>query len=382
MLVLHDKATLAHQTVEILNAKLVEALECPERIEVLLAALESAGNQHEIRVVNVGDLDGGDADRDNPTILEKLLSESHDANYLNHLRTIHSEWVSNGIIKEDESLLPECFQVQPFYRLAKGRGPPKDVFARAGYYAFDLSTGICKDTWKSALASAGLVVEAARLVSVNQSSRTEQPKDVLALCRPPGHHCTTNMAGGYCYLNNAVIAVHALRHYSTVGDALLTCSKVAILDLDFHHGNGTQHYFYHDPSVLYVSIHGQDEYPYYTGSETEIGEGSGECFNVNLPLPVHSSVDQYVEKLECAIQRIGLFKPEYLIVSLGFDTFRLDPLGSFELDTQDYEVIARKVRATKELGEIPTILVLEGGYFLERLGENLVSFLKGWEHSI
>lgn len=152
-----------------------------------------------------------------------------------------------------------------------------------------------------------------------------------------GHLCTTDMAGGYWYINNSVVAIHSLPHYSNTSHAivskssshkelsLLSKTRFAILDLDFHHGNGTQQHFYEHPSVLYVSIHGKDEYPYYTGSEEETGSGVGKGHNLNLPLDTYASTEKSLEKVEVALEQIKGHKPELLVVSLDFDTFQLDP---------------------------------------------------------
>ncbi len=351
---------------------MVDALECPQRIDSIVSALEKAGT-HTLQVVDSGNcLASGSA-------LEQILIETHDAGYLEHLRSCHQEWVAAGVLEENENVLPECF---PVFGLSKRLSPPKDIFARPGYYSFDLSTGICRDTWKAAVASANLAVEAARVSSTGHGlEKQEHSRDVLALCRPPGHHCTTKLAGGYCYLNNAVIAVHALRRFATqLPDGVSAePAKVAILDLDFHHGNGTQSYFYNDPSVLYVSIHGEDEYPYYTGFEDEVGDMAGKGYNVNLPLAAKSSVEKYLEKLDIAITKIQEFSPQYLVVSLGFDTFHMDPLGSFDIHTEDYKNIASKIKRANGFKDIPSLFLLEGGYVLDRLGDNLLQFLKGWE---
>lgn len=379
MRVLHDKATLKHKTVEILGAKFIDALECPQRVANILQAIKENG-QHSIIAFDaakqIGE-DGTIAD----SLLSQMISDSHDAAYLTHLRTIHAEWVALGNIEAGESVIPECFPVMGISGTGDRPSTPRDSFARPGYYSFDLSTGICKDTWLAACASANLAVEAARCVvsGKDKEPADSQPsracKEVLALCRPPGHHCTTRLAGGYCYINNAVVAVHALRHFGAK-------TGVAILDLDFHHGNGTQAYFYGDASVLYVSLHGEGEYPYYSGSTSEIGQGSGAGFNVNLPLPARSSFVTYLDTLNVAIERLETYAPECLIVSLGFDTFHSDPLGSFDLQTEHYGEIAAAVRRSRGLREVPSILLLEGGYVLDDLGPNMLSFLKGWELSV
>jgi acetoin utilization deacetylase AcuC-like enzyme len=376
MLILHDPTTLLHTTVELLGARLIAALECPERILSILDALESSN--HQIQVVEIQH--GTDDTRDQ-SLLQKLLSATHERGYLQHLRTAYSQWRSDGVLEKDGTVLPECFPNQRLLSATqlepKLTVPPKDIFARAGYYAFDMSAGISEHTWKSALASANLAVEGSRIIMQNDDKNSHNA--VLALCRPPGHHCTTSMAGGYCYINNAVIAVEAIRHYCFDKATSPPVPKIVILDIDFHHGNGTQDYFYDDPNVLYISIHGDEEYPYYSGREDEKGQGAGKGFNVNLPLAAGSSFEQYMEKVRLAVRHIEDFEPQYSIISLGFDTFHLDRLGSFKLYTESYEAVARQFRSSRALQDIPSLILLEGGYVVESLGHNVVSFLKGWD---
>lgn len=368
MLVLHDPTTLLHETVELLGAKLIPALESPDRIKVIVESLTKS-DKHQVEYINFKS-----ASQDYHATLSRLLEQSHDHGYLEHIQTAHKNWVSNGLIKEDESVLPECFIFPTKIKLANGElkpKPPKDVFARPGYYSFDMSSGLCKDSWLAIEASANLAVEAARTLT----KPSEAPANsVLALCRPPGHHCNSYMTGGYCYLNNAVVAVDAIRDFTSSNP------RIAILDIDFHHGNGTQDVFYSDPSVLYLSIHGEDEYPYYSGFKEEIGLGAGEGFNFNYPLPTGSTFAQYLEKLKEAMSELVKFAPEYLLVSLGIDTFHLDPLGNFQIETEDYEVMASTIRGVKGILDIPSLILLEGGYVLDRLGPNLTSFLVGWEN--
>ncbi|PKS09315.1 hypothetical protein jhhlp_003929 [Lomentospora prolificans] len=386
MLVLHHPATLDHCTIEILNGKVIPAYECPERISTILDFLRKEG-RHELHDISNQDHrteprdDAGSELNGTAALTDRLIAETHDPGYVKYLRTVHSDWVRLGVIKEEESLLPECFRVPSVANTSTNRGPPRDVLALPGFYSFDLSSGISKGSWSSILASAELAVEAARAcVRGPAPSSSALQKDVMALCRPPGHHCTTKMAGGYCYLNIAVIATHALRYFHAMsGNGQAGLPKIAILDLDFHHGNGTQDYFYRDPSVVYVSIHGKDEYPYYTGFGDETGEGAGEGANWNFPLMVHSSAKQYTNMVKQAMGIIEKAKPTYLVVSLGFDTYRMDPLGSFAIDTEDYETIARLVSEAPCLDGVPTVILLEGGYVLEALGPNLSSFLRGWE---
>ena len=390
MRVLYHPDCLLHRTVELLGAKIVPALECPERLDSIITALKGSG-EHELVVEDYPAWESS-TKQSEENLLKRILKDTHDAGYLNHLMTVHKRWATDGIIKEDEHVLPECFRI-PSVALNNDSetSPPKDVYAKVGYYAFDMSTGIAKDTWTSILASANLAVRAAMYIT----SPDQQASSVLALCRPPGHHCNTKLAGGYCYVNNTVVAVETIR--------LRKCSittppgqdgpdqattkqfdqpKIAILDLDFHHGNGTQDVFYHDPSVLYVSIHGRDEYPYYTGFESETGAGPGKDYNLNLPLPAGSSISQYLKTLGIAIERLVEFEPEYMIVSLGFDTFHLDPLGGFKIDVEDYDDIARTITGEEKLKGVHSVILLEGGYVVGKLGECMLSFLRGWERGI
>lgn len=397
MLVLYHPDCKLHRTVELLGGKIIPALESPERLEAILTTL-AEDNTHELHIEPYTPWNADDGlEASEPNDLVKwILKDTHDAGYIRHLQTVHRRWVTDGLINEDEHVLPECFRVPS---LAGGipksqsppfnRPPPRDIYAQSGYYAFDMSTGIAKETWTSILASANLAAQAPRYL-IPEPGEKKKRKAVLALCRPPGHHCTTEMAGGYCYVNNAVVAIEALRRrergiHPAHGprrprpERASEKVKVAVLDLDFHHGNGTQDAYYRDPTVLYVSVHGEDDYPYYTGFESEIGDGAGKGFNLNLPLRVGASYEEYEGKLDVGIKKIVKFAPEFSVVSLGFDTFHLDPIGKFNIDVDDYERMASKVRGTKELKDVPSVILLEGGYVIDRLGKCMLAFLRGWE---
>jgi acetoin utilization deacetylase AcuC-like enzyme len=412
MLILHDPATLAHKTIELLGAKLIPALESPERISTALDALQ-ASESHVIKTVKFEPNSSS-----GPELLQ-VLASTHAAGYLHHLEHAHSSWVKEGLIEQHESILPECFHFPNSAGLGGEKewpDPPKDIFARAGFYAFDMSTGICADTYRSVLASANLALNGVKTLFPppdRLSSAKTTPATVLALCRPPGHHCDTRRAGGYCYINNAVVAVETFRTYhrrrhlppseaqpispqapeDSARNARTAQPRIAILDLDFHHGNGTQEAFYSDPNVLYISIHGQDEYPYYTGRNTETGTGRAQGTNLNLPLPTGSSVQQYLKEMDSGLGALVDFRPDFVLLSLGFDTFHLDPLGSFKIETEDYAQIAGRVRKRlkaleREMEEgdshaepVPCLILLEGGYVIEKLGPNLLTFLKGWDQA-
>lgn len=376
MIILHDTDTLLHETVELLGAKLKPALESPDRIRAIVRAVQESG-KHDLKTLK--------ASNDDQFKVMDLAKATHDTRYLNHIENVFQAWLDAGLVESHESVLPECFRLHN--KAMSTLEPPKDIYARAGYYAFDMSTGITRNSWKSIVASANLAVQAARyldnsIYSNDSQANTSQvtstlSKSILALCRPPGHHCTGQQAGGYCYINNIALSITSLRQSRADASPL----KFAILDLDFHHGNGTQEIFYEDPTVLYVSLHGQDEFPYYTGSVSERGPTDtthpAHGTNINFPLPVGTSAADYKATLHKALDLTTDFRPDYLLVSLGFDTFHLDPLGKFEIMTEDYRDIAYMVR--RRIPEIPSAIILEGGYVIDRLGENLLAFLDGWE---
>lgn len=361
MLILYDPEVLLHNTVELLGSRLISALESPVRVEAILHAL--ASSDHEVRTISRAETD---------SVTSTVINLTHDPDYVKHLRTVHQQWHRAGNISLEESVLPECF---PFSMPGTADvAVPKDLFARSGYYAFDMSTGIMKDTYASVVASAGAACFAMYTIATLSSTAA-----VFALCRPPGHHCDTKRAGGYCYMNNAVLAVEAFLHQTSNRPLELEYQekKVAILDLDFHHGNGTQSYFY-DRAVNYISIHGKDEYPYYSGAETEIGIGAGVGYNHNFPLKSGTSREQYLSTLDSALQKINWSDLEILVVSVGFDTYEGDPLGSFSLDTSAYLAISKKIVALTRLHNVKCLCILEGGYVVADLGKNFVAFCDGW----
>jgi acetoin utilization deacetylase AcuC-like enzyme len=182
-----------------------------------------------------------------------------------------------------------------------------------------------------------------------------------ALCRPPGHHAGVDLYGGFCYLNNAAIVA---RHLG---------ARVAILDVDYHHGNGTQSIFYADPSVLYCSLHAHPDldYPYYWGYADEMGQGEGRGTNRNYPLPLGISDEVYLATLKQALQDIHDFSPRFLVVSAGFDTVAGDPVGSFSLTTDGVAQVGEAIAGLS----LPTVVLQEGGYLIERLGDDAVAFL-------
>ena len=186
------------------------------------------------------------------------------------------------------------------------------------------------------------------------------------MARPPGHHAAADSFAGYCYLNNAAIAAQA---WTDRG------ARVAIVDVDYHHGNGTQQIFYERDDVLFVSIHADPvrEYPYFAGYADERGAGAGAGFNLNLPLEAGVTNARYLAILDQALAAIADFAPRFLVLSAGFDTFGGDPIGDFALTADAYPLIGERIAML----DLPTLVVQEGGYAVAALGENAVGLLRG-----
>jgi len=227
---------------------------------------------------------------------------------------------------------------------------------------FDTGTPILHNTFETAKRAVDVTLTAASIVESGTDT-------VYALVRPPGHHATRNLCGGYCYFNNAAIAANYLIKRGT--------DRIVILDLDFHHGNGTQEIFYNTDLVYYISIHGDPKifYPWISGKESEVGEGPGEGFNLNLPLPPHANWERYSEALSYAVREIRDYYPDVLIVSLGFDTHKEDPVGKFDLEDEDYARIAKQISKLK----LPTLVVQEGGYNPKSNASAAVNFFSSFE---
>ena len=253
-------------------------------------------------------------------------------------------------------LIPDSFAIP---RLARGGG--RDLgggVGRPGRYCFDTATPLVAGSFTAAVGAADAALTAVDLVAGGAGA-------AYALCRPPGHHAGPGYYGGFCLLNNAAIAARALGRLG----------RVAIVDVDFHHGNGTQDVFWEDAEVLYVSLHGDPagHYPHFTGAADETGGGPGRGANRNLPLPDGTGDDAYLEALAEAMALVAAFDPATLVVSAGFDTFERDPIGAFAVTTDGF----RRVGAALAGAGRPTLVVQEGGYAVEALGANAVALLEG-----
>jgi acetoin utilization deacetylase AcuC-like enzyme len=331
----------------------LDSPEVPARAEIILGALQERCMGHVIEPVDHG---------------MQPIEAVHDGGYLDFLRTAHAD--SAAYFGEAGPVMTWTFASRHAAR------KPQGFLGLKGYYAFGTGTPILEGTWQAAYWSAQCAVTAADLVR-----RGEGP--AYALCRPPGHHAAADLYGGYCYLNNAAIAARFLQTRSPrsaggKADAPQSrqpggSSRVAILDVDFHHGNGTQLIFYADPAVLFCSLHAHpdQDYPYYWGDSDEQGTGPGQGTNHNWPLPLGTGDAAYLDTLQEALATIGDYAPDYLVVSVGFDTADGDPEGGFRLTDQGIAQVGQGIAAM----QLPTVIVQEGGYGLDQLGEHAVAFL-------
>jgi acetoin utilization deacetylase AcuC-like enzyme len=284
--------------------------------------------------------------------LEALL-RVHSAEYLDFLRTAHEQWRAAG---REGDAFPYTFPVVKRRPLKLNR-----IDALLGQYSFDTSTPIGAGTWEASYWAAQTALGATDAVLRGERS-------AFAFCRPPGHHAGADYFGGYSYLSNAAIAAE---HAIASGR-----KRVAILDVDYHHGNGTQDIFYERSDVLYASIHADPstDYPFFWGHADELGAGNGEGANLNLSLPRGTDWAAYEPALVRALETIERHAPDLLIVSYGADTYEGDPISYFKLKTGDYPPMARRIASL----DLPTIVVMEGGYAVDALGANVAEFLSGF----
>ncbi|MFI4889339.1 MAG: histone deacetylase family protein [Steroidobacterales bacterium] len=330
---------LRNARTELHDGQLVAPFECPERAQYVL---------DKVRSERLGDVIA-------PEPFERAaLTRVHDAGYVEFLSSAWTEWVANG--RHGEAI-PDCW---PARRMTQR--VPATIAGKLGYYAMAAETSISEGTWQAACAAADVALTGAERLRRGASA-------AFALCRPPGHHAARDLYGGYCFLNNAAIAAQYLRDHGA--------ARVAILDVDFHHGNGTQDIFYERADVLFVSLHGDPAtaFPYFSGYADETGSGAGTGFNVNYPLPAGTPFPQWRDALLAALRRIWDHRADALVVSLGVDTFSGDPISSFRLDSPDFSAYGRLVG---ECG-LPTLFVLEGGYAVAEIGINVVNVLTGFE---
>ncbi|WP_420416056.1 histone deacetylase family protein [Pacificispira sp.] len=280
------------------------------------------------------------------------IARIHTPEYVSFLSGIYDRW------QRIDGASPEVIpNIHPDRR---DGSYPASAVGQAGYHQADTACPIGPKSWQSIYWSANSAVGAARAVKDGEGA-------AYALCRPPGHHAFKDLAGGFCFVNNSAVAAAEL---------LTRMERVAILDVDLHHGNGTQGVFYDRADVLTVSIHADPVrfYPFFWGHADERGTGLGLGYNLNLPIPRGTADAEYMPVLDQALSRIEAFAPDAIVVALGLDGYEGDPFGGLSISTDGFARIGAKVAT---LGK-PTVLVQEGGYLCDELGLNLESFLDGY----
>ena len=336
--VFSEKHKLRNAKTELYGGQLVKPFERPSRAEFII---------NRVKDENLGPvIDPQDHGMD-------AIYKVHDRDYVDFMQSAWDQWQAEDFAGE---AIPTTWPA----RRMRNR-VPDFIEGKLGYYAMAGETSISQGTWEAAYWSAQVA-----LTGAAQLGSTEQ--GVFSLCRPPGHHSALDMYGGYCFLNNAAIAAQSLLDSGV--------DRVAIVDVDFHHGNGTQDIFYKRNDVLFVSLHGDpaDAFPHFLGYSDETGEAEGEGFNINYPMKPGTGFDEWREALTDALVKVTKFSPDALVISLGVDTFENDPISFFKLKSADFISYGADIAKLK----LPTLFVMEGGYDIEEIGINTVNVLQGF----
>ena len=337
--VFSEKHALRDARTELYGGELVPPFECPVRAEHIL---------QRVNQVDLGDVIAPDEfDID-------AITRIHDPGFIHFLETCWDEWAAEGYQGE---AIATCWPARGMQLRI-----PDHIEGKLGYYALAAETAITNGTWEAARASVNVALTA-------QAAIRDGAREAFALCRPPGHHAAGDMFGGYCFINNAAVAAQAFIDQGA--------SRVALLDVDFHHGNGTQAIFYDRDDVMFLSLHGdpRDAFPHFLGYADELGQGAGEGFNHNYPLGPGTNFKTWGAALDEARHKIRNYAPDALVISLGVDTFEHDPISFFKLTSDDF----KRYGATISSLGLPTLFVMEGGYAVEEIGINTVNVLQGYE---
>lgn len=341
MQIVYSSAHKAHfGQSELMDGVFHPSFECPERAELILSTLK--------------DNELGDVIDPKDFGIVPIL-RVHNPSYADFMRNAWERWTAEG---NSFDMLP---LVSPGRSSVSGR-EPSALAAQAGWFSTDMLTPITSGSWDAAYHSAQVALTAQELVSNGEQA-------AYALCRPPGHHAGAAYSGGFCYLNNAAIAAEALRATGA--------SRITILDIDYHHGNGTQDIFFERSDVQFVSLHADPswEFPFYLGFEDETGAGPGEGYNLNYPLPKGTDWAAWSEPFEAACNAVDQYGPDVLLVSLGVDTFGGDPLSTFRLESSDFRKIGERLKRLNRR----TIFIQEGGYAVGDIGKNVFNVLAAFE---
>lgn len=340
MLTIYSDAHRLHHGTELKDGILKPCVEMPGRADTVLAR---------VREVGLGAVIGPN-DYDNAA-----YCRVHSERYVRFLSSAWQQWRALG---RSHDALPLVWPVRDL----RSDIEPRHIDGKLGFYAMDAGVPITAGTWEAVRSGANLALTGMQAIAAGAAS-------AFALCRPPGHHAGAEYMGGYCYLNNAAIAAQGFIDQGA--------RRVAVLDIDYHHGNGTQGIFYERADVMFLSLHGDplDSYPYFSGHRDECGSGAGTGFNHNYPLPHGTAWDGYADALAAACARLAAYAPDAIVISLGVDTFKDDPISQFKLENQDYLRIGKMLAAVGK----PTLFVMEGGYMVDDIGINAVNVLLGFE---
>ncbi|WP_201555550.1 histone deacetylase family protein [Psychrobacter sp. 72-O-c] len=335
----HEKQKLHHPQSYFSRGQMREPQEKPERLTELLKAPEAL----RLEVTTAKDIG-----------IEPILAV-HDFGYVDFLKHSYEEWMA---VDEDMGEEVQTTIYMPNNNAGLG------ILAKAAKYQADGSAPIGKHSWTSIYWSAQTALNAADSLL---NEKTSQNKLQICLTRPAGHHARKSAAGGFCYLNNAAIIAEYLRQ---------KFQKIAIIDTDMHHGQGIQEIFYDRKDVLYTSVHGSpiNFYPVVAGHEHEKGEGEGYGYNINFPMPHDTDEAGFFHHVDKAVKTIKLFNPDVIVHVLGFDVYKDDPQAKCNVSTEGFKTLAQKLKALDK----PVIVLVEGGYCIEKLNENLQAFLSGF----
>jgi len=324
---------------ELSGGELVKPFDSPERIKFILDEISKRKLGPIFEVTNQ-DLD--------------IIYKVHEKSYVKFLETAWSEWIKEGFKGE---AIPTVWPS----RSMNSKIIPNNIEGKLGYYCLANETSISQGTIEGAYESVKVVLTAAEML--------QNEKSIFALCRPPGHHASKDQYGGYCFFNNIAIAAQKLIEEGA--------KKVFILDIDFHHGNGTQEIFYKRSDVFFASLHGDpmEAFPHFLGYVDEKGMGEGEGYNLNYPMSPNTTYDQWKKSLNKTICIVKNYNPDFLLISLGVDTFENDPISFFKLKSDDYFDVGGIISSLN----LPTLFVMEGGYAINEIGINTVNILKGFE---
>lgn len=332
--VFFDARQLAHRpAVELHNGSWAKYAEKASRAQIILKQFECHRPAHDYGI--------------------QPILRVHSADYVEFLRSAHDAWLAAG---RSGDAIGYTWPVVRRRDLDLQR-----IDAQLGRFSYDAATPIMAGTWEAAYWSAQAALTATAAVI------DDNPRATFALCRPPGHHAGPDYLGGYCYLNSAAIAA---------AEAVHRGRRVAILDIDYHHGNGTQDIFVESAEVLFASIHADPstDYPFFWGHADERGAGAGKGKTLNLPLPRGTRIEGYLNALDRACSEVLAHGADLLMISFGADTFEKDPISYFELREPDYAIIGSRIA---DLG-IPAVIIMEGGYAIDALGGIVSSFLSGF----